>query len=96
MKTMPISETESAYKPIIYGQQTPIGSGQKEPSITAGHTPTILEEEFPYNDGEVYSFYDEEQNCKFYDIDCGVVYGHSKSNFAAIRLEDEKLFHLKS
>ena len=32
---MPISETESAYKPIIYGQQTPIGSGQKEPSITA-------------------------------------------------------------
>lgn len=31
---MPISETESAYKPIIYGQQTPIGSGQKEPSIT--------------------------------------------------------------
>ena len=37
MKTMPISETESAYKPIIYGQQTPIGSGQKEPSITADH-----------------------------------------------------------
>ena len=34
IKTMPISETESAYKPIIYGQQTPIGSGQKEPSIT--------------------------------------------------------------
>ena len=29
-----LSETESAYKPIIYGQQTPIGFGQKEPSIT--------------------------------------------------------------
>ena len=31
---MPISETESAYKPIIYGQQTPIGFGQKEPLAT--------------------------------------------------------------
>lgn len=32
---MSIPETESAYKPIIYGQQTPNVSGQKEPSTTA-------------------------------------------------------------
>ena len=31
---MSIPETESAYKPIIYGQQTPNVSGQKEPSTT--------------------------------------------------------------
>lgn len=33
---MSIPETESAYKPIIYGQQTPNVSGQKEPSTTVG------------------------------------------------------------
>ena len=42
---MPISETESAYKPIIYGQQTPIGSGQKEPSITLLESSTKYLEE---------------------------------------------------
>lgn len=64
--------------------------------IIAGHTPTTAEEEFPYNDGNVYRMYDEEQDCIFYDIDCGCAMSKIRPNakLACIRLEDEKIFYV--
>ena len=64
--------------------------------VIAGHTPTIFEDELPYNDGDVYSFYDEESDCKFYDIDCGCAYRDKckDAKLACIRLEDEKVFYI--
>lgn len=64
--------------------------------VIAGHTPTIFENELPYNDGDVYSFYDEELDCKFYDIDCGCAYRNKcrTAKLACIRLEDEKVFYV--
>lgn len=99
LDTLEGHEFESTYSNLeefyIYARDDAyINGGVPNTTIIAGHTPTILEEEFPYNDGEVYSFYDEELNCKFYDIDCGGVYENHKSKFAAIRLEDEKIFYL--
>jgi len=72
-----------------------IFGGSAHATIIAGHTPTILKEEFTYNDGKIYTFYDEDSDCRFFDIDCGGVYGHPKSNFAAIRLGDEECFYLR-
>ena len=64
--------------------------------IIAGHTPTTAEQEFPYNDGNVYRMYDEEQDCIFYDIDCGCALSMVRPNakLACIRLEDEKIFYV--
>lgn len=64
--------------------------------VIAGHTPTIFENELPYNNGDVYSFYDEGMDCTFYDIDCGCAY-RSKcktAKLACIRLDDEKVFYV--
>ena len=65
--------------------------------IIAGHTPTIAEEEFPYNDGNIYRMYDEEMDCIFYDIDCGCSMSRMWPNakLACIRLEDEAYFYVK-
>lgn len=69
--------------------------GIKNGMVIAGHTPTILEEEFPYNDGNVYRMYDEELDCIFFDIDCGCFMNKKCSNakLACIRLEDEMIFY---
>lgn len=66
--------------------------------IIAGHTPTIAEEEFPYNDGNVFRMYDKDQDCIFYDIDCGCAMNKFRSNakLACIRLEDEKIYYVSS
>lgn len=63
--------------------------------IIAGHTPTTLEEEFPYNNGMVYRMYDEELDCIFYDIDCGcfMYKKHEGAKLACVRLEDEMIFY---
>ncbi len=65
--------------------------------VIAGHTPTIFESELPYNNGDVYSFYDEELDCKFYNVDCGCAYKNKckTAKLACIRLEDEKIFMCK-
>lgn len=65
--------------------------------IIAGHTPTILAEEFPYNAGEVYRMYDKETDCIFYDIDCGCAMSsrYAEAKLACIRLEDEKVFYVR-
>ena len=64
--------------------------------VVAGHTPTTLEEELPFNDGNVYKSYDEETDCTFYDIDCGCSARGRRTNakLACIRLDDEKIFYV--
>lgn len=66
--------------------------------IIAGHTPTTADQEFPYNDGNVFRMYDEDQDCIFYDIDCGCALRAVRPNakLACIRLEDEKIFYVSS
>jgi len=73
-----------------------INGGIEHGVIVAGHTPTLLEEELPYNDGNVYRSYDEEMDCTFYDIDCGCAYRERYANakLACIRLEDEQVFYI--
>ena len=73
-----------------------IYGGIRHGVVVAGHTPTILEEELPYNDGNVYMSYDEDLDCIFYNIDCGCAYRSRKKNakLACIRLEDEKIFYV--
>ena len=65
--------------------------------VVAGHTPTIKEEEFAYNDGWVFRKYDEERDFLFYDIDCGCwmrYIGKENARLACLRLEDEKVFYV--
>ena len=64
--------------------------------IVAGHTPTIFENELPYNNGDVYSFYDEEMDCKFYNIDCGCAYKSKceTAKLACLCLEDEQIVYV--
>lgn len=73
-----------------------INGGIEHGVIVAGHTPTTLEEELPYNDGNVYKFYDEEMDCTFYDIDCGCSSRDRVANakLACLRLDDEKVFYV--
>ena len=73
-----------------------ICGGVADGIIIAGHTPTIFENELPYNNGEVYISYDEELDCKFYNIDCGCAYRAKckTAKLACIRLEDEKVFYI--
>lgn len=70
--------------------------GKKDCVVISGHTPTVFEDEMPYNDGFVYSFYDDELNCRFYNIDCGCAYKekYSHAKLACIRLEDEEIFYV--
>lgn len=64
--------------------------------VIAGHTPTIAENIFAYNNGNVFRYYDTQSDCVFYDIDCGCVFRdiNSDAKLACIRLEDEKVFYL--
>lgn len=69
-------ETERDYETLddfyIYARDDAyICGGIEHGIVVAGHTPTTLEEELPFNEGNVYMFYDEELDCTFYDIDCG-------------------------
>ena len=70
--------------------------GKRHGMVIAGHTPTIVEDEFTYNKGEVFRYYDKEKDCFFYDIDCGCVFRSWKSEarLACIRLEDECIFYV--
>lgn len=77
---------EEAY---IYG-------GREHCTVVAGHTPTIVEGEITYNAGEVFRYYNEAEDCVYFDIDCGCVM-RSRNEWAAlacIRLEDEAVFYV--
>lgn len=73
-----------------------IYGGLEHGIVVAGHTPTTLEEELPYNNGNVYKAYDEDIDCTFYDIDCGCASRNRRSNakLACLRLDDEKIFYV--
>ena len=65
--------------------------------IVAGHTPTTGKDDFCYNHGEVYRYYDKDRDCIYYDIDCGCSYYEvdPDATMACLRLEDEEVFYLK-
>lgn len=67
--------------------------GIKQGMVIAGHTPTVFEDELPYNEGNVYRSYDEEMDCLFYNIDCGCAYkGKFKgAKMACLCIETEKV-----
>lgn len=64
--------------------------------IIAGHTPTIAEEKFAYNSGNIFRYYHELEDCVFYDIDCGCAFRNINfdSKLACIRLDDERIFYI--
>lgn len=76
---------------IIYG-------GAKDSTIVFGHTPTIFSGEIFYDGGRVWYDENPKKNCRFFNIDCGLVYGKydgvHNANLACLRLEDEKVFYL--
>lgn len=65
-------------------------------TIIAGHTPTVKEGEFAWNDGQVFCMYDRDRDILFYDIDCGCWMRSTRKNarLACIRLEDEEVFYV--
>lgn len=64
--------------------------------IIAGHTPTVLEDEFAYTGGTVFKHYDPEKDTTFFNIDCGCVFKekYPEGALACIRLEDEAVFYV--
>lgn len=70
--------------------------GKTHGMIIAGHTPTIIKDEFFYNKGDVFRYYHKNKDCVFYNIDCGSVFRDKiiEANLACVRLEDEKIFYI--
>ena len=91
------SEWKESIPFFLYAREESIRSGGvKNGMVIAGHTPTILKDEFAYNKGKVFRFYDVKKNCVFYDIDCGCVFRNIRpeARLACLRLEDEKIFYV--
>ena len=88
---------ESREQFYLYAREESIRSGGvKNGMVIAGHTPTILKEEFAYHEGKVFRFYDVKKDCVFYNIDCGCVFRNIRpeARLACLRLEDEKIFYV--
>lgn len=70
--------------------------GKPHGMVVAGHTPTLIPGEFPYNEGRVFRYYNQEKDCVFYDIDCGCAYRKKDpwGRLACIRIEDERIFYV--
>ena len=95
------ADTEETYNSLedfyLYARDDAYMCGGIEHGIIiAGHTPTTADQEFPYNDGNVYRMYDEDRDCIFYDIDCGCALSMVRPNakLSCIRLEDEEIFYV--
>lgn len=65
-------------------------------TVVAGHTPTIVQGQFPYHAGKVFRYYDAQRDCTFYDVDCGCASRWAKpgAKLACLRLEDEAVFYI--
>lgn len=80
--------TQRDKQDILWNRSIDNLSGIKDAIIVHGHTPTLIREAFHYKDsvnfnsvaGKIYKVEDK------YNIDCGIVYGDSKSNLAALNL----------
>ncbi len=70
--------------------------GLENGMVVAGHTPTIIDDEFTWEGGKVFRYHDPEKNCIFYDIDCGSVfrYDYPGAKLACLRIEDEKVYYV--
>ena len=70
--------------------------GIRNGMVIAGHTPTFIEGEFPYNGGDVFRYYNRKKKCIIYDIDCGCVFRREvpEAKLACLRLEDEEVFYV--
>ena len=94
----PISERYSNRENFyLYAREDGWQYGGKEHStIICGHTPTLLKNEFAYNNGKVFRHYDKKLDCVFYHIDCGCFMKSENSHaaLACIRLEDENVFYV--
>lgn len=82
---------------FIYAREEAfIQGGQKDSIIISGHTPTFIEGEFVFNNGNVFKYFRPEINCTYYDIDCGCCFRRKYSNakLACIRLDDMEVFYI--
>ena len=70
--------------------------GRKRTIIIAGHTPTIVKDEFTYNKGNVFIHCNEDMKCTFYNIDCGCCFKPQVPNakLACLRLDDKEIFYI--
>lgn len=86
---------ESKKEFYLYAREEAYTDGGAFGCVIAGHTPTIIEGEFVYNNGDIFKYYNEKRNCLFYDIDCGCVFRqkHKNAKLAALRLEDQVPFY---
>lgn len=69
--------------------------GYKHGVVISGHNPTIRPGFF-FNNGEVFRYYNSDNDCIYYDIDCGCGLGNENINahLACIRLEDKAFFYV--
>ena len=70
--------------------------GYEGATIITGHTPTIIESEFSYNNGDVFKYYNKDKNCTFYDIDCGCVFRDKYQNakLSCLCLDTEQIYYI--
>jgi len=73
-----------------------VTGGIRHGIIIAGHTPTILKNQFVFNKGKVFCYHNKDNDCIFYDIDCGCAYRerYLDARLACIRLEDKHIFYV--
>lgn len=71
-------------------------NGVKDSYIIFGHTPTIIKEQFCYNNGKIYHYYDTMINCNFYNVDCGcfLKQKYENAHLACLRIDDNKEFYI--
>ena len=80
----------------LYAREEGLQSGLEHGTVIFGHTPTVAEGKFAFNDGRVFKYYNEKNDCTFYDIDCGCAFKSIRcdARLACIRLEDERIFYI--
>ena len=82
---------------VLYARDEAYTKGGVEKRIIiSGHTPTIVDGEFSYNDGNVFKYERPEIQCTFYNIDCGCCFKDRDKNakLACIRLDDNEIFYV--
>ena len=85
---------EEAQNFYLYAREEALMGGISGGMIIAGHTPTVLENEYAFNHGNVFRYHDKEKDCIFYDIDCGCVLRkkYEGGGLACLRVDDEKVY----
>lgn len=80
----------------LYARGESLQFGIEHGTVIFGHTPTVAENKFAFNNGRVFRYYNEKRDCTFYDIDCGCAFKSIRcdARLACIRLEDERIFYV--